>query len=396
MIKSKLNLIKSAASIFFILQIIFGAAILSYPLPALAQSKKDSVKSLQFTPQITIPDSDFQSNVPTSVGEYSGTDKSIDSTLLPKYIGAIYKYGLAIAGILATIMLMAAGVIWLISGGDSGKVSQAKELISGSIAGLIILVVSWVILNTINPDLVNLKSIETTNLAKIEEDNLVCCWPNAGEIKYPVRIVDGKAIAVSGEYEGKVIKCDDNQCADDEVCRLNTNEKYSCFKDKICCNCRTNKNNLACKDGISHDECDKFCDTQLGKNVIGYKPNYYMDYYNDDNYDCISNQCVPVNQGKEINESTSPQTCEEATDYSACMRLGFCYWQDNKCITKSSTNAILCSENKNDIQESSPQCCCEQTNYKYTNCKWSVTGGNTYCQTSCGNTYTQVPTSYCQ
>lgn len=167
MIKSKSNLIKFTAGIFFALQLISAIAILTCPLPAEAQSQADSVNSLIFTPQVSIPDSEFVGQTPTTVGVYDDTTGKMDSTLLARYISAIYNYGLAIAGILATLVLMGAGVIWLTSGGDSGKITQAKDLISGSIAGLIILIISWVILNTINPNLVNLKSISTTIVEKV-------------------------------------------------------------------------------------------------------------------------------------------------------------------------------------------------------------------------------------
>lgn len=172
MTKSKFNLIKFSAGIFFVLQIIGAMSILALPSPAMAQARKDIGTSLDFTPQVTIPESEFKAGVSTVIGSYN--NGTTTSTLLPQYIGAIYNYGLAIAGILATIMLMGAGVIWLTSGGDSGKVSQAKNLISGSIAGLIILVISWVILNTINPNLVALKPIETKTLDKVTL-NPGCC-----------------------------------------------------------------------------------------------------------------------------------------------------------------------------------------------------------------------------
>ena len=85
-----------------------------------------------------------------------------------QYITAIYNYGVGIAGILAAIVLMAGGVLWLISGGDSSKITQAKELIGGSITGLIILMTSYVILIEINPALVGFKPISLSYLKEAE------------------------------------------------------------------------------------------------------------------------------------------------------------------------------------------------------------------------------------
>jgi 3D (Asp-Asp-Asp) domain-containing protein len=63
---------------------------------------------------------------------------------------------------------MGGGLLWLISGGDASRISQAKELIIGSITGLVILSASYIILLQVNPNLVNLKSIALTYIPKIE------------------------------------------------------------------------------------------------------------------------------------------------------------------------------------------------------------------------------------
>jgi len=118
-------------------------------------------ESLEFTPQVKIPDSEFDQDK-VLVGIYDEATNQVNTDLLAKYIRAIYYYGLRIAAILAAIVLMAGGVLWIVSGGDASKVTQAKELIIGSVVGLIILLSSWIILNTINPSLINLKVLSTT------------------------------------------------------------------------------------------------------------------------------------------------------------------------------------------------------------------------------------------
>ncbi len=82
-----------------------------------------------------------------------------------QYIAGVYQYGLAAAGILAAVILMASGLMWLVSGGDVSKISQAKELIVGSIIGIVILSSSYIILTQINPDLVTYKPISIGTVA---------------------------------------------------------------------------------------------------------------------------------------------------------------------------------------------------------------------------------------
>lgn len=87
---------------------------------------------------------------------------------IAQYISGLYKYGFSIAGILATIILMAAGLLWTVSAGDASRITQAKNMMIGSITGLIILGASYLILQQINPELVNLQSIGVSIVKGIE------------------------------------------------------------------------------------------------------------------------------------------------------------------------------------------------------------------------------------
>jgi len=251
MIKPKSNLIKFTTGIFFVLQIIAATVILTCP-----RAVEAATTTVNFKPQVSIPGSSFVAESPSL----------LTGSTIASYIGAIYNYGMAIAGILATLVLMGAGVIWLTSGGDSGKITQAKELISGSIAGLLILVVSWVILNTVNPDLVNLKSIAPANIAEIDiaaQTSLVCCSQKQGPTKTAIKLVDGKRIATEGNMDGKEIRCggDSVECPSNKVCLTKTDEVYSCFEDNLCCECVRGilSGPNFCKNNVTIDSCKKAC-----------------------------------------------------------------------------------------------------------------------------------------
>lgn len=151
--------------IFFSLQMALTIALIAQPKLSAAQ---EDPASLQFTPQISIPGGDLSGDV----GSYDKKTGRMNSDLLAKYIQAIYNYGMGIVGILAAVVLMGGGIVWLTSGGSAEKVGQAKELIFGSIIGMVLLLGSWIILNTVNPDLLKLKTISLTVIKKV---NLVCC-----------------------------------------------------------------------------------------------------------------------------------------------------------------------------------------------------------------------------
>lgn len=169
-----LKILKFVFLLFFTLQLGSGPILAALPLTAQAA---DNYSPLIYTPQIKIPVTGSELNKDsTPVGSYNATKGVMTSDLLAKYIKAIYDYGMMICGILAAIVLMGGGVLWLISAGDSSKVSQAKELITGSLTGMVILFSSWIILNTINPDLLKLKLITTQVVRPQVLTNIDCQW----------------------------------------------------------------------------------------------------------------------------------------------------------------------------------------------------------------------------
>jgi|GEM_PF-3513787 len=79
-----------------------------------------------------------------------------NSTSIIEYIVKFYKFGIAIVGIVAVGMIVAGGIYISMSGAVDKK-SEGKEMITSAILGITLLFGSYIILRTINPDLVNLK-----------------------------------------------------------------------------------------------------------------------------------------------------------------------------------------------------------------------------------------------
>ena len=71
-----------------------------------------------------------------------------------KLIEDIFKWALALVGLAVFINFLWAGLLWFTSRGNTGIISSAKEKMFNSVIGAIILLASYLILNTINPDLV--------------------------------------------------------------------------------------------------------------------------------------------------------------------------------------------------------------------------------------------------
>ncbi len=149
--------------------LLFLSAYLIIGLVTPTLAANNMTNDVEFTPQIGIPGTEFQQGTGVKVGETVGATTS--STLLARYVAAFYTWGLSIVGVLAVLMLMAGGITWLTSAGDSGKIGNAKKMISGSLFGTLLLVGAYFFLNTINPDITKLPALEMANIKNIGVNN---------------------------------------------------------------------------------------------------------------------------------------------------------------------------------------------------------------------------------
>jgi len=97
-----------------------------------------------------------------------------DRVGIPEYVGAAFKYAISIAGILAAVMIMVGGAMWVVSAGDSGRITTAKQYITSSVIGLVLLFCTYILLNTINPALVNLTPLKVKIAKNIQLSSMYC------------------------------------------------------------------------------------------------------------------------------------------------------------------------------------------------------------------------------
>ena len=90
--------------------------------------------------------------------ETPGTDTE-DPTTLPEYIKYLFSFGIAIGGILAFLIFVYGGFLWLTSAGNPTAIGTAKTKIFGAIIGLCLLLGSYLVIGMIDPDLKELKDI---------------------------------------------------------------------------------------------------------------------------------------------------------------------------------------------------------------------------------------------
>jgi TRAP-type C4-dicarboxylate transport system permease small subunit len=72
-------------------------------------------------------------------------------------INNIYRISLGAAALLALLMMILGGYYYMTAAGNAERSGKGTDIIMSSLLGIVILFCAYVLLRTINPDLVNLK-----------------------------------------------------------------------------------------------------------------------------------------------------------------------------------------------------------------------------------------------
>ena len=86
---------------------------------------------------------DAKTQIQSGLKAAGGDTKDTSGTLITKLINVM----LFIIGVLSVIMIIYGGIIYVISAGDSGRVSKAKNTIMYAIVGLIVALLAYAIVN---------------------------------------------------------------------------------------------------------------------------------------------------------------------------------------------------------------------------------------------------------
>lgn len=114
---------------------------------------------IKFKMQVAIPGSDT----------FGSTTKDVEvkNITLGNYIVDIYKYAIGIVGILASIILMYGGVIWITAMGSAERISEAQSWIKAAITGTVLALSSYMILYIVNPDLVKFNALTINDIKTV-------------------------------------------------------------------------------------------------------------------------------------------------------------------------------------------------------------------------------------
>lgn len=137
--------------------VLLGPLLLAAAVSASLVNAQGNIKPVPIVTEVIIPGTDqvvASSEVEGRVeGWFLG---KVDD--LAEYLETIYNFVIGIAGLVAATIMIVGGFQYLTAGGDANRVSAAKSRIANALIGLVLALSAYLLLNTINPALVNFKT----------------------------------------------------------------------------------------------------------------------------------------------------------------------------------------------------------------------------------------------
>ena len=119
--------------------------------------------------------------------------------LLPDYVKYVFNFGIGIAGLIAFVALVYGGFRYLTSAGNPSAMSDANGQIFAGLIGLIVILGSWLLLTTINPQLIVINpQLKESELVVGESPGVYLC---AGE---NCQLFSSSQSFIGGELNDKV------------------------------------------------------------------------------------------------------------------------------------------------------------------------------------------------
>jgi hypothetical protein len=144
------------------------------------------------------------------IGNLSSLPMGNSTKPIADYIKAIYNYAVGAVGIVAAVVLMIGGVTWITAGGNTSSVSEAKSMITAALTGMVLVLTSYLLLDQINPALVDLQAdiIQPVPSIPVATTLTNCNWKN-------ISLFHTNSIPNGGSYQSTDAgNCSDFQLAE--------------------------------------------------------------------------------------------------------------------------------------------------------------------------------------
>ena len=152
------------------------------PGSALEPSGPAETKPVIFKPQVTIPGTITVGGKEIKFRQGEGV--TVTSDTINQYLAVFYRFFIAGLAVIAVVMTMWGGFKRIMAAGSAERIKDANDTIFSALSGLILALVSYSLLQLINPKLVSLQPLQIEGIKKealdweTEEQILATAKPN--------------------------------------------------------------------------------------------------------------------------------------------------------------------------------------------------------------------------
>ncbi|MEA3272866.1 MAG: pilin [Patescibacteria group bacterium] len=256
---------------------------------------------------------------------------------LPEFIERIYTYMIAIAGGLATVMLMLGGFIYLTAAGDKSKIDKALNMIGNAVIGLFLVIGAYVILNTINPAMLKMEMPEIKTIARVN-------------IEFAEKAAEAEKIGVDSTGAIGCVRpdepipigvnastwcedfCDDTHLSFEVIPSREGTERHNC------CRCETPRADVVVPRGRAGSERGCLLQVNISTIMCG----------NHIGTDGMCSLGTEEDGGRFSRCEWEPTECSSNAD---CERIGSVNCWDGKCYQRKLANGEACNDGSGGVPE---------------------------------------------
>lgn len=132
-----------------------AAALSNTPInPEQLSDDTGTSSPLIFIPNIEIPG-------------FFGGKIAVGSETIGQYIAAFYMFFVSVTAVLAVAMVIFAGFRWITAAGNQSHIEEAKDILNNALSGVVFVMLSYLLLNLINPTLTNLAGFQLSPIKPV-------------------------------------------------------------------------------------------------------------------------------------------------------------------------------------------------------------------------------------
>ncbi|MBT5338236.1 hypothetical protein HN858_04070 [Candidatus Falkowbacteria bacterium] len=156
-------------------------------LPFSGSAEETTSKATQPVINIPIPTLPSLTEVQVAPGQ------AFSAPWIAEYLVGVYKYAIMLGAIIAVLVMMAGGLMYVTSAANANNIKKAQSMIGGAVFGLVVLIMSYMVLGVINPNLNEQKALVMETVEEVLLDNVLLeAETSSADQQYALAVGAGK------------------------------------------------------------------------------------------------------------------------------------------------------------------------------------------------------------